>query len=238
MTSFSFPQKPLSKNEKATANRAIRYRICSAQRSPARRARTDTLFIVHLELSLYNFICVLALIYIYIYYTPTYGRHTLAQRTVGSGHYAARSTSVLSPHVMLGVTIRHLLYVVSELCSAAASCAASWRRSRRRRWRAWMTAAAPLSPSSARHRPVGSCGAAELVEPGLEFLESRSRIAQIAASRSEVGGEVVIPAARSAARSAADRLSGARYGGREGSEGPLALREGRQLSSHVESQPT
>jgi hypothetical protein len=147
----------------------------------------------------------------------------------------------------------------SELCPAAASCAASWRRSRRRRWRAWMTAAAPLSPSSARHRPVGSCGAAELVEPGLEFLESRSprsRCAQIAVSRSEVGGEVVIPAARSAARSAADRLSGARYGRisregrrdrfsgarydgrRGGSEEPLRGRDGRQLSSHVESQPT
>ena len=225
-------------------SRHTAYGICSAQRSPARRARTDTLFIVHLELAVLVYItlfCVLALIYIYIstIHPHTLGRHTLAQRTVGSGHYAARSTSVLSPHVMLGVTIRHLLYVVSELCSAAASCAASWRGSRRRRWRAWMTAAAPLSPSSARHRPVGSCGAAELVEPGLEFLESRSRIAQIAASRSEVGGEVVIPAARSAARSAADRLSGARYGGgREGSEGPLALREGRQLSSHVESQPT
>ena len=182
--------------------------------------------------------CVLALIYIYIYYTPTYARTTYSSAE-DSGQWALRSTQHLSPHVMLGVTIRHLLYVVSELCSAAASCAASWRRSRRRRWRAWMTAAAPLSPSSARHRPVGSCGAAELVEPGLEFLESRSRIAQIAASRSEVGGEVVIPAARSAARSAADRLSGARYGGgREGSEEPLALREGRQLSSHVESQPT
>ena len=95
--------------------------------------------------------------------------------------------------------IEPMLHVVCELLSAAASCAASCRRSRRLRWRAWMAAAAPLSPSSARHRPVGSCGGAELAEPGLESrlrLESRSRSDQIA---DEVGGEVVIPAARSAA---------------------------------------
>ena len=154
-----------------------------------------------------------------------------------------------------------MLHVVCELFSAAASFAASWRRSRRLRWRAWMTAAAPSSPSSARHRPVGSCGAAELAEPGLESPESRSRSDQIA---DEVGGEVVIPAARSAARSAADRLSGARYGKasregrrdpgrdpgrgrpsgagygarREGSLAPYGVREGRQLISIVESQPT
>ena len=158
---------------------------------------------------------------------------------MGSG----RTTS--SPEVMLDT------YVFSELCSAAASCAASWRRSRRRRWRAWMTAAAPLSPSSARHRPVGSCGAAELAEPGLEFLESRSRSAQIAGSRSKVGGEVVIPAAWSAARSAADRHSGARYGrssrearrdrlsGATYGSGPERSKEplGVSWSSHV-SQPT
>ena len=156
--------------------------------------------------------------------------------------------------------IEPMLHVVCELLSAAASCAASCRRSRRLRWRAWMTAAAPLSPSSARHRPVGSCGGAELAEPGLESrlrLESRSRSDQIA---DEVGGEVVIPAARSAARSAAGRLSGARYGKasregrrdpgrdrpsgagygarREGSLAPYGVREGRQLISIVESQPT
>ena len=160
--------------------------------------------------------------------------------------------------------IEPMLHVVCELLSAAASFAASWRRSRRLRWRAWMTAAAPLSPSSARHRPVGSCGGAELAEPGLESrlrsrlrLESRSRSDQIA---DEVGGEVVIPAARSAARSAADRLSGARYGKasregrrdpgrdrpsgagygarREGSLAPYGVREGRQAISIVESQPT
>ena len=150
-----------------------------------------------------------------------------------------------------------MLHVVCELFSTAASFAASWRRSRRLRWRAWMTAAAPSSPSSARHRPVGSCGAAELAEPGLESPESRSRCDQIA---DEVGGKVVIPAARSAA----DRLSGARYGKasregrrdpgrgpgrgrpsgagygarREGSLAPYEVREGRQLISIVESQPT
>ena len=82
-------------NEKATANIAP-YGICSAQRSPARRARTDTLFYCSSGAScIYNLLLLLlALIYIYIYYTPTYGRHTLAQRTVGSGHYAARSTSL------------------------------------------------------------------------------------------------------------------------------------------------
>ena len=152
--------------------------------------------------------------------------------------------------------IEPMLHVVCELLSAAASFAASWRRSRRLRWRAWMTAAAPLSPSSARHRPVGSCGGAELAELA-ESPESRSRSDQIA---DEVGGEVVIPAARSAARSAADRLSGARYGKasregrrdpgrdrpsgagygarREGSLAPYGVREGRQLISIVESQPT
>ena len=155
--------------------------------------------------------------------------------------------------------IEPMLHVVCELLSAAASFAASWRRSRRLRWRAWMTAAAPLSPSSARHRPVGSCGGAELAELAElgESPESRSRSDQIA---DEVGGEVVIPAARSAARSAADRLSGARYGNasregrrdpgrdrpsgagygarREGSLAPYGVREGRQLIPIVESQPT
>ena len=73
---LSFPQKPLSKNEKATPPIAP-YGICSAQRSPARRARTDTLFIVHLELAVLVYItlfCVLALIYIYIYLLYTHIR--------------------------------------------------------------------------------------------------------------------------------------------------------------------